>query len=111
MNAWARFASTGKLEGLKGHFHPDGPQYAQLREEAPSLRARTDHGPPYRFHVTAGTVQVVDKRRALLDVELVFTRAGKSTRTYTWELELVHEPEHGWRLWTVNTLSRASHQR
>lgn len=111
MDAWARFASTGELDDLQGHFHPDGPQYAQLRQEAHSLRARTDDGPPYRFRVTTAAVKGVDDSRAVLHAELVVTRAGETTRTYAWELELVHQPEHGWTLWTVSTLSRANHPR
>ena len=103
LDAWGRFAVTGDLDDLDGHFHPDGPQYAQLRDEARAVRARSDGGPPYSFEIEDATVNAFHARRALLHVEVTLNRPGEPTRSLRWELDLVHEPHHGWTLWTVTS--------
>lgn len=106
LDAWGRFAVTGDLEELDGHFHPDGPQYAQLRDEAPDVRARGDGGFPYSFGIEDASIEdasvdTLHAGRALLHVEVALNRPGEPTRLLRWELDLVHEPHHGWRVWTV----------
>ena len=103
LHAWGRFAVTGDLEELDGHFHPDGPQYAQLQDEAPAVHGRSDGGPPYSFEIEDATVDALHARRALLNVEVTLNRPGEPTRSLRWELDLVHQPHDGWTLWTVTS--------
>ena len=99
LDAWGRFAVTGDLGG---HFHPDGPQYAQLHSEVPAVRARKDRGPPYELQIEDATVEVVHARHTRLHVDVTLTRPSEAARSYKWQLELVREPDDGWKLWTVS---------
>ena len=101
LDAWGRFAVTGDLEELNGHFHPDGPQYAQLQDEASAVRARSDGGPPYSFEIEDANVDALREQRALLHIKVTLNRPGEPVRSYRWELELVHQPQDGWTVWTV----------
>ena len=102
LDAWGRFAVTGDLEELDGHFHPDGPQHAQLRNEAPAVRARADGGPPYEFQIEDATVEVYDSRHTRLRADVTLTRPSEAARSYKWRLELAPGPDGGWKLWTVS---------
>ena len=102
LDAWGRFAVTGDLGELDGHFHPDGPQYAQLLDEAPAVGARGDGGPPYEFQIEDATVEVLKARRARLHVDVTLTHPSEAARQYQWQVVLVAGPDDDWRLWTVS---------
>jgi hypothetical protein len=107
LDAWARFAVFGDLDVLRGHFHPDGPQYAQLRTEVDSIRQMGDAGPPYRFHVDQATLHEISRRAATVVVDATLSRSGELDRSYYWAIELRHFPDHGWMVWTVSTAEQA----
>lgn len=95
MSAWARFASTGDLQAVKGVFAEDGPQYQQLVQEAPTL---SNEGAHYRFALADPVLLQPGLVRGLVTV----SRPGEPDQNYVWDVEL-RLMEGRWQVWTVRT--------
>ena len=103
LEAWARFALSGDLQELAGHFHPDGPQYAQLRTEASGMHHLGDADSPYRFDIHRVTVQSRTRSHATALVDTSLSRQGEATRRYQWLIKVRLYGDDGWVVWTVAT--------
>ena len=98
LQAWGRFAVSGRLEELTPYFDPDGPQFAQFRREAAEL-AGHPAGPEYRFAMSNATAQ----RKGddwVVRGPVVVSRPGEADQRFSWEL-VVRPKGEGWAVWTV----------
>lgn len=102
--AWRRFAATGDLGVLNGHFHPDSPQHPQLITKAADLAIDPLGDPPYRFVLDTPEI-TIDADRATVVGEVVTTRSGEELKSAQWQLELVRV--EGSSAWLVRTLTEA----
>jgi len=105
LSEWGRFAVTGDVGVLTGHFHPDGPQYRQLVREAPALVAANRTGQAYQV-ASRVTVKERLSDRAVVAARVVWERRGEPAQRMTWSVELRPTAAANWALWTVGT-SRA----
>ncbi len=99
LQAWGRFAVSGRLEELTPYFDPDGPQFAQFRREAADLAAHPTGPPEYRFAMSDATAE----RKGddwLVRGPVVVSRPGEADQRFTWEL-VVRQKGEGWAVWTV----------
>jgi hypothetical protein len=107
LDAWARFASSGDLDQLRGPFDPAGPQLARLKAEAPGVAARAAGG-AYSFSAEVLGVNAGRNRdEQLVGADVVVSRSGESDQRFTWELVL-RRSEERWLLWTVRDQDSAS---
>ena len=102
--AWGHFASTGRLEPLRAHFHTDGPQYRQLVSEAPRVGTARGEGPADRYELAL--VDPIVVRPAVgsdrtVRGQVVLTRGGEATGRYEWDLILRPTDAGAWAVWTV----------
>jgi hypothetical protein len=98
LDAWARFAASGDLDHLAGHFVVDGPQYRQLSDEA--AEDREWDGRDYQFGIADAEVVAPGQVVGTVTVR----RDGEVTMTARWEFDL--RPIEGrWQIWTVRTNS------
>ena len=99
LQAWGRFAVSGRLEELTPYFDPDGPQFAQFRREAAELAAHPTGPPEYRFAMSDATAE----RKGddwLVRGPVVVSRPGEADQRFRWEL-VVRQRGEGWAVWTV----------
>jgi hypothetical protein len=99
LQAWGRFAVSGRLEELTPFFDSDGPQFAQFRREAAELAAHPPGPPEYRFAMSGATAE----RKGddwIVRGPVVVSRAGEADQRFSWEL-VVRQRSGGWAVWTV----------
>jgi hypothetical protein len=99
LQAWGRFAVSGRIEELTSYFDPDGPQFAQFRREAAELAAHPTGPPEYRFAMSDATAE----RKGddwVVRGPVVVSRPGEADQRFIWEL-VVRQKGVGWAVWTV----------
>lgn len=99
LQAWGRFAVSGRLDELTSYFDPDGPQFARFRREVVDLAAHPAGPPVYRFAMTDATA----KREGddwVVRGPVVVSRSGETDQQFSWEL-VVRRKGEGWAVWTV----------
>lgn len=99
LDRWGRFATSGELSLLSGWFHPAGPQYLRLRQEAPTLAADPIGPPPYRFEMVPQRV-AVGNRDATVEGVVTLTRSGEVSQRFHWQVVL-RRLNGEWVVWTV----------
>ena len=93
LRAWASFAGTGLLDEVSVWFAVDGPQYAQLQAEAPTIVP----GQNYYFDLAEARLIAPGVVRGSVTI------GGDGTEeNYLWDIELVRR-DGGWKVWTVRT--------
>jgi hypothetical protein len=97
VEAWGSFAATGDIGLVEGWFSVDGPQYAQLLSEAESIIP----GGVYAFALAEAVVVEPGLVRGIVTV----TGERRESRTYEWDIELIHQDAH-WKVWTVRTTAK-----
>lgn len=95
LEAWARFASSGDVRALDGHFLVGGPQYLQLQSETSSV----GDGDDYSF--TLQDAEIVHE--GLIAGTVTVYRDGVFSSSHRWEIEL-RLPGDRWQIWTVRSL-------
>jgi hypothetical protein len=98
--AWGEFAVTGDIELVESTFDVSGPQYAQLREEAPTLEADPLGPPPYDFTLTEPSLRRPDPERAVVIADVTLERPGEPAQTFRWRI-VMRWARGEWLLWTV----------
>lgn len=101
LSAWGRFASTGDVTVLGGHFLKEGPQYRQLVTEAPGL-AVVPKGHEYEV-LTDAAVRALSTDRAQVRAQVVWRRPGEADQRKVWMIDLRPTPRGRWAVWTVRT--------
>lgn len=98
--AWGEFAVTGDLDVVSETFDERGPQYEQVRAEAPVLSASPLGSPPYVFTMTDAVLERPRPQRVVLAGVVTVTRPGDPDQQFEWR---VHFRWSGidWLLWTV----------
>ena len=96
LEAWARFASSGDVRALDGHFLVGGPQYLQLQSEASSP---VGDGDDYSFKLQ--NAEIVNE--GLITGTVTVYRNGLLSSSHRWEIEL-RLSRGRWQIWTVRTL-------
>ena len=104
LTAWAAFAANGDLTELTGLFDPDGPQHAQLRDEAEQLTVAPLGS--YTF-ARGGAPEAVelDGDVSAVTTAVTFTHrdgGGPTVETYRWHIEL-RRRDGVWLLHNVTT--------
>jgi hypothetical protein len=104
LEAWGRFAVSGDLDELHDYFDVSGPQYGQLRVEAPALRSELLGPPAYRFVLSNAVIRRHRPERVDVAGKVSVSRSSEKTQTFNWVIVLRREtPEAAWSLWTVKT--------
>lgn len=100
--AWGSFAVDGDLSHLDGTFHPDGPQYRQLAQEAQTIAADASRG-AVAYTVTLDRVETehVSASEARLRASVAWTRPSEARQAFVWRIEL-RTVDGAWLLWTVD---------
>ena len=101
--AWGEFAVTGDLDLVESTFDWDGPQYTQLRGEAPALSAEPLGPPPYVFTVIDPRLRRPDPDRAVVVGDVTLDRPGEPTQTFRWRI-VMRWAAGEWLLWTVDDI-------
>jgi hypothetical protein len=101
LDAWGRFAVSGELGLLEGHFDPAGPQYRQLASESERLAANPIGDPPYGFALAAEEVRGSGSTVFVVGGVTV-TRPGEPEQTLRWSIEM-HLIGDRWQIWTVTS--------
>ncbi|MDP8969474.1 MAG: hypothetical protein M3N52_03035 [Actinomycetota bacterium] len=105
LRAWAVFAGSGALDALLPHFAVAGPQFRQLRAEAPSLAGQPSSGPAYAFGLRDAELVANTQRSAVVRGMVVVSRPGEPTQRYRWDIVLRRDhPAQPWRVWTTKTV-------
>jgi hypothetical protein len=99
LEAWGRFAVSGRLEELTPYFDPDGPQFAQFRREAADLVAHPTGPPEYHFAMSGATAERKGDDWVVRGPVLV-SRPGEADQHFIWEL-VVRQKGVVWAVWTV----------
>ena len=93
LRAWASFAGTGELREVLVWFAVDGPQFAQLQAEAPTIVP----GHNYYFDLAGARLIAPGVVRGSVTI------GGDGTeQNYLWDIELVQR-DGGWKVWSVRT--------
>lgn len=101
--AWGEFAVTGDLDLVESTFDAAGPQYTQLRGEAPALSADPLGPPPYVFTVIDPRLRRPDPDRAVVVGDVTVDRPEEPTQTFRWRI-VMSWVGGDWRLWTVDDI-------
>lgn len=99
LQAWGRFAASGRLEELTPFFDADGPQFAQFRREAAELAAHPAGTTAYRFAMSDATAEHQGGDWVVRG-PVVVSRPGEADQRFTWEL-VVRQKGESWTVWTV----------
>ncbi len=98
--AWGEFAVTGDLDLVATTFDRAGPQYAQLRSEAPALAADPLGPPPYVFTLSEASLHRPALDRAVVVGDVTLDRLEEPTQSFRWRI-VMNWVGGEWLLWTV----------
>ena len=98
--AWGEFAVTGDLSLVAATFDHGGPQYTQLRSEAPELAAEPLGPPPYVFTMIEPVLRRPDLDRAAVVTDVALDRLDEPTQTFRWRI-VMRWVGGNWLLWNV----------
>ena len=97
--AWGRFAVSGDVAELTDNFHPDGPQYELLVEEASRLADRRLGNPPYQFLIVNPEI-IIRHNEQIVRANVEMSRRGEATQRFHWDV-VMRWVDDAWMLWTV----------
>ncbi len=104
LRAWGWFAATGEIAAVEGVF-AEGPQLAQLRNEAEGLRNSASGLPPFDFALVEPALTDVGESRAVVRSSIRMTRPGTEPADFRWDIEMTwDQAAERWRLYTVATV-------
>ena len=92
---------SGDIDDLDGYFHPDGPQWEQMAEEAETLAADPLGPPAYTVTLRQARVAESGPNGDVVRGWVTFVRRGEPNQGYRWDLVMVPDDEGEWLLWTV----------
>lgn len=98
LSAWAQFASSGELAGIDEWFADDGPQHAQILEEAATFDPSGSTS--YTFDLGDVEVETRDGFPVVSGRVTVFVN-GDVTERLDWDIYLVDRGDR-WVVWTVD---------
>lgn len=102
LQAWGQFAIDGDLDRMAPFFWADGPQWANLENDAADILVRSDPGPSYLTSVVdAHVVDATDGQQTVV-AGVTFGRTGESTQTLRWRISL-HRRDGRWAIWSITT--------
>lgn len=103
LSAWGEFAVSGDMTAVRLSFAADGPQLAQLEDEAARVAAAPTSSGAYLVTLTDPR-QEVGSGIATVTATVTWSRNGESDQTYLWAIELRQLQDQTWRLFTVRSL-------
>lgn len=110
LEAWAKFYTSGDLEGLVSTFDLAGAQYALLVQEAPKVSAAPDPGEP--AVVKLGPVGKVSQTDNIYVIRVVvnWTKPGQAGSEFKWDITLERKDSSRYLLSSVKDTDPAAKQ-
>lgn len=99
LDAWGRFAGSGDLTELEGHFASGGAQLARLESEVEGLVP----GNAYTVLLSNSTVTRSTDAQVTVTGDVTWIRSPEPTQRYRWAIDLASGPS-GWTLVTARTV-------